>query len=191
MSLRLYVAVFAILAPYLVAGGVMHARPGIVVSREIVDATILPADFSQAGRSTFSICGEATTINNNTIYYEPSLTLAADTSGGQKCDINAVGNATETSADNIVFTNQAFAVLGMTCRNEGDANADISFTLRAAAADVSPSVRCVIADGDRECVANEQTTTNVAASALISLAATSTGDIPDANGFNCHVEVAF
>ena len=136
------------------------------------------------GLGSFNICGEATTINNNTVYYGPDITLSAN---GLTCDINATGNTTEATADAPVYTNQAVDVVGMTCRNEADANADISFTLRTAAGATVPSVTCTIADGERDCVADVQTTTQIAAGATVAIAAASTGDIADANGFVCEV----
>ena len=124
------------------------------------------------GRDQFNICGEATTVNNNTVYYGPDITLSAD---GLTCDINATGNTTEATADAPAYTNQAVQVLGMACRNEGDANADISFTLRTAAGATVPSVTCTIADGERDCVADIQTTTAIAAGATVAVAAASSG----------------
>lgn len=138
------------------------------------------------GIGSFAICGEATTINNNTVYYGADNTLSAD---GLTCDINATGNTTEATADAPVYTNQAVDVLGMTCRNEADANADISFTLRTAEGATTPSVTCTIADGERDCVADIQTTTKIAAGATVAIAAASSGDIADANGFVCDVGV--
>lgn len=146
---------------------------------------------SNPGRDWFNICGEATTINNNTIYYGPNVTLLASSGNGQTCDINATGNATEATADAPIYTNQAVQVLGMTCRNEADANADISFTLRTAAGATVPSVTCTIADGERDCVADVQTTTSIAAGATVAIAAASTSSVADGNGFVCTVSVAY
>lgn len=143
-----------------------------------------------AGRDFFTICGEATTINNNTVYYGPGTTLTANTSG-QNCDINATGNTTEATADEPIFASQAFHVTGMTCRNEADANANISFTLRTAAGATSPSVTCTIADNARNCVADIQTTTQIAAGATVAIAASSTSDVGDNNGFICKVDIAY
>jgi len=143
-----------------------------------------------ATTDVFRICGEATTINNNTVYYGPDTTLVANTDGFT-CDINAAGNTTEATVDELVYTNQAVQVTGMTCRNEGDANADISFTLRTAAGATVPSVTCTIADGERDCVADVQTTTAIAAGATVAIAAASTGDIADGNGFICNVQVTY
>ncbi len=137
--------------------------------------------------SSFTICGEATTVNNNTVYYGPSIVLLANTSGGQTCDINAVGNVTEATADAPIYTNQAVQVVGMTCRTEADANAAISYTLRTAAGATVPSVTCSVADGEGDCVADIQTTTAIAAAATVAVAAASSGDIADANGFVCQV----
>lgn len=140
------------------------------------------------GIDFFQICGEATTINNNTVYYGPNIALVANTSG-LTCDINATGNTTEATADAPVYTNKAVNVLGMTCRNEADANANISFTLRTAAGATVPSVTCTIADGERDCVADVQTTTAIAAGATVAIAGASTGNIADGNGFICNVFV--
>ena len=139
------------------------------------------------GVTTFNICGEGTTVNNNTVFYGPSIVLLANTSGGQTCDINAAGNTTEATADAPILTNQAIGVVGMTCRNEGDAGADLSFTLRTAAGATSPSVTCTISDNDRDCVADIQTTTNIAAAATVAVAVASSGDIGDGNGFVCQI----
>lgn len=128
-----------------------------------VTATAAQINLTSAnpGRDWFNICGEATTVNNNTVYYGPSIVLLASSGNGQTCDINAAGSTTEATADAPIYTNQAVNVLGMTCRNEADANADISYTLRTAAG------------------------------ATVAVAAASTGDIADGNGFNCKVEVSY
>lgn len=165
---------------------------GSIGTTEILDGTIGKADLADAGFGAFSICGEATTVNNNTVYYGPDVTLLG-TSGseGITCDINAAGNTTEATADAPILTNQAFAVSGMTCRNEADADADISFTLRTAAGATVPSVTCTISDGERDCVADVQTTTDIAAGATVAVAAASTSDIADANGFVCSVSYTY
>jgi hypothetical protein len=145
----------------------------------------------QGGRGHFVICGEATTINNNTVYYGPDIDLTADSSTGLDCDIDATGNATEATADAPAYTNKAVHVTGMTCRNEGDANANISFTLRTAAGATVPSVTCTIADGERDCVADIQTTTAIAAGATVAVAGASSSNVGDNNGFVCTVDVSF
>ncbi len=144
------------------------------------------------GRAFFTICGEATTVNNNTVYYGPiTTTLTANIPGGQACDIDGAGNTTEATADAPAFGAKAFHVLGMTCRNEADANANISFTLRSAAAATTPSVTCTIADGERDCVADVQTTTAIASGATVAVAAASSSDVGDNNGFICTVSIAY
>ncbi len=143
------------------------------------------------GVDFFNICGEATTVNNNTVYYGPSIVLLANTMNGQTCDINATGNTTEATADAPIYTNKAVKVQGMTCRNEADANAAVTFTLRTAAGATVPSVTCTIADNERDCVADVQTTTNIAAGAAVAIAASSTANIADNNGFVCNVAVTY
>jgi len=152
------------------------------------------ASFFMSNRlgARFKICGEGTTINNNSVAYGPSLTLTANTDNGLPCDINAAGDTTESNVDESLFTNNNFKVVGMVCRNEADANADISFTLHDDTAALSPSVTCTIADGDRDCVAavsSEPAT--VAAGSKLAVIAASTSNIGDNNGFVCDVQVVF
>lgn len=178
----------------------LNANAGTYASGDVVPVYDLSDDkytkvsamsLIHPGRDSFNICGEATTINNNTVYYGPSTTLTANTFNGQACDINAVGNTTEATADEAVYTSKAVQVVGMTCRNEGDANAAISFTLRTAAGATVPSVTCTIADNARDCVADIQTTTAIAAGATVAIAAASTADVGDNNGFVCKVDVVY
>ena len=143
-----------------------------------------------AGRSNFTICGEAATINNNTVYYGPNISLAQN-STGLTCDKTAAGNTTEATADAPIYTNQAVGVSAMTCRNNADANADVSFTLRSAAAATTPSVTCTISDNERDCVADVQTTVDIAAAATVAIAAASTSDVTGTQGFACQIEVEF
>ena len=142
------------------------------------------------GRGVFVICGDATTVNNNTVFYGPDLSLSANNEGFN-CDINAVGGAVEADEDEPIYTNQEFLVASMTCRNEGDADASISYTLRNDGGNLTPSVTCTIADNERDCVANVQTTTTVHAADAVALAVASTSDVGNNNGFICTVQVRF
>lgn len=142
------------------------------------------------GLDQFTICGDATTVNNNTVYYGPSIVLVAGY--GQTCDITAAGNTTEATADAPIYTNKAVHVTGMTCRNSGDANANVSYTLRTAAGATVPSVTCTIADGERDCVADIQTTTTIAAAATVAIAMASSSDVGDTNGQSmCRISVRY
>jgi hypothetical protein len=185
-------------------GGTINVDGGtLVVDGHTVDENTLAMDDLTAtadqinlvagnpGRGFFQICGDATTVNNNTVYYGPGSTLTANIPGGRSCDITAAGNTTEATADAPVFTNKAFQVLGMTCFNQADQDADITYTLRTAAGATVPSVTCTIADGERDCVADVQTTTAVAAGATVAIAASSTSDIGASKGFNCTVFIAY
>lgn len=142
------------------------------------------------GRGVFVVCGDATTVNNNTVYYGPDISLSANNEGFN-CDINAVGGTVEADEDEPVYTNQEFLVASMTCRNEGDANANITYTLRNDAGDTTPSVTCTIADNERDCVANIQTTSTIHAADAVAIAVSSTSDIGNNNGFICTVQVRF
>jgi hypothetical protein len=172
-----------------VVGGTLDVVSGGTL--KLNSTSIAKEPLLNPGRDWFNICGEATTVNNNTVYYGPSITLLASSGNGQTCDIHAAGNATEATADAPIYTNKAVQVLGMTCRNEADANANITYTLRTAAGATVPSVTCTIADGERDCVADVQTTTAIAAGATVVIAASSSSDVGDNNGFVCTISVAY
>ena len=142
------------------------------------------------GISSFLICGDGTTVSTNTVYYGPSIVLLANTSGGQTCEINAAGNTTEATADAPIYTSKAVQVLGMTCRNEGDAAMDVTYTLRSAEAATTPAIACTIADDDRDCVADVQSTTDIAAGATVAVAVSAGADLGANTGFVCQVFVA-
>jgi hypothetical protein len=166
---------------------------GVAVGQVLTSGGVgaLPAWSAKTSRGAFDICGDATTINNNTIYYGPSIALTANILYGTACDITAAGNATEATADAPTLTNQAFQVTGMICRNQADQDAAISYTLRTAAGATVPSVTCTIADDERDCVADVVTTTDIAAGATVAIAAASAGDIGASKGFNCTVAIAY
>lgn len=141
------------------------------------------------GRGQIVICGDLTTINNNTVYYGPITTVTADAPGGMDCDVTAAGNATEATADAPAFTAKAFHVLGMVCRN-ADTNAAVTYALRTAAGATTPSVTCSVADGELDCVADVQTTTAIASGATVAIAASSTADM-GAVAFVCTIDIAY
>jgi hypothetical protein len=184
----------------------LHLLAGLAIltissaqARDIVDGGDLsPTDRNNwqalqewSGRGYISICGDATTINNNTVYYGPGTTLTANIPWGQNCDITAAGNTTEATADAPALTKKAFRVLGMMCRNQADQDADISYTFRNATKFTTPKVTCTIADGERDCIADQQPLDIVAAGAAIAIAAASTANVGASKGFTCTLTVAY
>lgn len=162
-----------------------------VASANITNGVILPADEAYPGRGQFTVCGDATTVNNNTIYYGPDQTVvsSATVGLGRKCDTTAAGNATEGTADAPAYNAQAFQILSMDCTHP-DAGAALTFTARTAAGATVPSVTCTDADNDTDCIANIQTTTAIASGATFAVAVSSSGDIGTVP-FVCVVDVAF
>jgi hypothetical protein len=140
------------------------------------------------GRATITICGDGTTINNNTVYYGPSMVPAAN--AGRTCDITQAGNATEATADEPAFDSTAFQVLSMDCLTADPGASGVSFTLRSAAAATTPSVTCSVANTKKGCTANITTTTAIASGATIAIAAASAGN-QGATPFVCTLQVAY
>lgn len=162
---------------------------GSVDGTELLDGTINAVDEAFAGRAQIVICGDLTTINNNTIYYGPNRAVTATAIGGFTCDVSSAGNATEATADALAFEAQAFQVRAMVCRTV-DTNATVSFTLRTAEGATVPSVTCSTADNQLDCVADVQTTTAIASGATIAVAAASSADLGTA-AFVCAIDVVF
>lgn len=142
-----------------------------------------------AGQDIIQICGDLTTVNNNTVYYGPNRAVVATTASGMTCDVAATGNVTEATADAPALEAQAFQVSGMTCRTV-DMGATVSFTLRSAAAATTPSVTCSVADNELDCVADIQTTTAVASGATLAVAAASTGNL-GTGAFVCNIAISY
>lgn len=163
---------------------------GAIDGTEILDGTITLPDFAYNSRADFTICGDATTVTNNTVYYGPSGTIAANY--GRACDITAVGNVTEATADDPPFGLEQITVaqvVGMDCLLN-DPGATVSLTLRSAAAATTPSVTCSVADNERGCVADVQTTTAISLADTVAVAAASTSDMGTAQFF-CTIHVVF
>jgi hypothetical protein len=138
------------------------------------------------GRATIWICGDATTVNNNTVYYGPSQTVVAGS--GRTCTITAAGNTTEATADTPAFPND-FQVLSWYCL-QPDAGANLTYTLRANAAAMVPAQTLTIVDNDLHGANNVGTTTAIAANSPIAIAVSSTSDVGTAQ-WACAVNVAF
>lgn len=154
-----------------------------------VDSVVVnKKSLSLPGRATISICGDLTTINNNTVYYGPSAVLL--TQSGQTCDTTATGNTTEATADEPGFVGTAFQILSMDCRAIAP-GATVSFTTRSAAAATTPSMTCSMTTAQTDCNTNAGTTTAIASGATIAIAAASTGDIGATKGFRCNLWVAY
>jgi hypothetical protein len=139
------------------------------------------------GRATIWICGDATTVNNNTVYYGPSRTPVSN--GGRTCDKTAAGSATEATADEPAFDATAFQVLSWYCL-QPDAGADLTYTLRSAAAAMTPAQAITIADNGLDGVNKVGTTTAVASGATLAVAVSSTSDVGTAQ-WACAINVAF
>lgn len=163
---------------------------GSVESAEITDATLLPADDLYPGHATFTVCGDATTVNNNTVYYGPSQVLTSSaTAGSVVCDTTAVGNVTEATADAPAFTAKAFIVLGLSCYHPDSGNT-LTFTARSAEAGLTPALVVTTADNELQGMTSAPSTTAIASGATFAVAVASSGDIGTIP-FRCDVDVAY
>jgi hypothetical protein len=142
---------------------------------------------------SFQICGDATTVNNNTVYYGPSQVLISSATAGMRtCNTTAAGNATEATADEPALTGKAFTVTSMVCTSDNPGVASgATFTLRSAAAAVTPATACTVANGAAgSCVADIQGTVAIASGATVAVAVSSAQDVGTVK-FICEIGVAF
>lgn len=180
----------------LIAGTVYAAAPSRtdITQEGAFDGTIrgqVNTNFTDLYARTpvdIAICGDGTTINNNTIYYGPSLDPVAGS--GRVCDVTQAGNATEGTADAPGLQNTAFYVLGMDCLTDDPGASGVSFTLRNNAAATVPSVTCSVANTELGCTSSVKTTTVIAAGAPISIAAASAGN-QGTTQFSCIVHAFY
>lgn len=170
------------------SGGEIVLPTGSVLTVDTVAVNHKPLAFQ--ARATISICGDATTVNNNTVYYGPSQVLTSSaTAGAVVCDTTAVGNVTEATADAPALPATAFYPLGMVCWQPDSGNT-ITYTLRSAEAAITPAISVSIADNVLAGSASATATTAVASGATLAVAVASTGDIGTLP-FRCDITVAY
>ena len=170
------------------SGGEIVMPTGSVLTVDTVAVNHAPLAFQ--ARATITICGDATTVNNNTVYYGPSQVLTSSaTIGAVVCDTTAAGNATESTADAPAFPATAFYPLGMQCWQPDSGNT-ITYTLRSAEAAITPALSVSIADNILSGTASATATTAVASGATLAVAVASSGDIGTIP-FRCDIHVAY
>ena len=141
-------------------------------------------------------CGQADEAG--TIYLSPAAGVngvdfadGVDYSiSGTACD--GLDGATEATQDLVIFPEVAFKVMGMYCQQAGaealGAGETMVFTLRAAAADLTPSVTCTISEAQRGCRSLTGTTTNITANAAVAMKLVQTGNNSDQDAW-CQVSI--
>lgn len=152
--------------------------------------TVNQATLQAQARGIITICGDATTVNNNTVYYGPSQVLTSSaTIGAVVCDTTAAGNTTEATADAPALPATAFYPLGMICWQPDSGNT-ITYTLRSAEAAITPAISVSIADNVLAGSASATATTAVASGATLAVAVASSGDIGTIP-FRCDIAIAY
>lgn len=141
-------------------------------------------------------CGQAD--ENGTIYLSPTAGVNGVDFGdgvdysisGTACD--ALDGATETTQDLVIFPEVAFKVMGMYCQQAGaealGAGETMVFTLRAGAADLTPTITCTISEAQRGCRSLTGTTTNVAANAAVAMKLVQSSNNTDQDAW-CQVSI--
>lgn len=170
-----------------VFGSTLNFGTGAWTVNSVTVNTLL---LQKQGRGQFTVCGDATTVNNNTVYYGPDQTIVSSaTIGMTKCDTTAAGNTTEATADTPALAGTAIYPLGMVCYAD-DPNATLTFTLRATTAAITPAISVSIADNITSGTASATATSAIAADAPVDVAVASTSDVGTVH-FICRVNYAF
>jgi hypothetical protein len=95
--------------------------------------------------------------------------------GGTGCD--AEDNATEGTADEVLYTNNAFKVLGMVCKVSSSGSNGVVVNLRDDAANMTPNITITIPTTATTGATSAFTTTNVAAGSAVALRVINTEDL--------------
>ena len=170
------------------SGGEIVLPTGAALTVDTVTVNHKPLAFQ--ARATITICGDATTVNNNTVYYGPSQVLTSSaTIGAVVCDTTAAGNVTEATADAPALPATAFYPLGMVCWQPDSGNT-ITYTLRSAAAAITPAISVSIADNVLAGSSSATATAEVASGATLAVAVASSGDIGTVP-FRCDIAIAY
>jgi hypothetical protein len=167
-------------AAALVLGGASTTSVTITADGAQNADLVVPANSIGGGevsgvRFDLIFCGQAD--ENGTIYLSPAAGINGATIGarpelaGATCD--GLDGAVEATQDIVIFPNNAFKVMGMYCMQNGaevlGAAETMIFTMRSAAADLTPTVTCTISAGETGCASLVGSTTNVAAGATVAM----------------------
>jgi len=144
------------------------------------------------------LCGDLG--NNTTVYTSPVSGFATGAfydAGLVATDLDydlagagcaAEDSTTEATADEIMFANNAFRVLGMYCAVSGSGSNGVTINLRSAAANLSPDITVTIPTTETTAATGEFTTTNIAANATFAARAITTEDL-SAQDFWCIAQI--
>ena len=128
------------------------------------------------------LCGQQ--ANNGTIYMSPVtgfpegnvyVTGGTYGIGGAGCD--GEDNATEGTADEVLYANNAAKVLGRACKVSSSGANGVVLNLRSATASLTPDVTITIATGNTTGAATTTSTTDIAAGATFALRVINTEDL--------------
>lgn len=122
------------------------------------------------------------------IFYDGTLT-ASDLSyslAGTGCD--AMDSTTEATADFPLYANQAFHILGMSCKVGSAGSNGVTLNLRAATANLTPNITVTIPTSSTTGAVARRTSTRIAAGATFDLRAISTEDLSASNSW-CDIRV--
>lgn len=128
------------------------------------------------------LCGDL--ANSGTLYYSPVSGFPEGDfyAGGASYAIAGAGcaaedNATEGTADEVLYLNNAVKIIGMSCKVTSSGSNGVTLTLRSATADLTPTVAMTIATGATTGTVNTITTTDIAQGATFGLKAVTTEDL--------------
>lgn len=128
------------------------------------------------------LCGDLP--NNTTLYYSPATGFAAGlfyafggsyALAGAGCA--AEDNATESTADEVLYTNNAVKILGMSCTVTGSGSNGVVINLRTAEGNLTPDVTITIPTSTTTGATVVGTTTDIAAGATFGMRVISTEDL--------------
>jgi hypothetical protein len=169
MISRLHTGFLVIMSFLLMAGNVVPVPP------ERRENSVGP-DEANLQQDSIIMCGQlvdAVAVNNTQTFISVSILSylglwSNETIGSATC--NVLDSEVEATADRpIASTLPAFKVNGFYCIISKDPTNDVTFTLRSAEANTTPTISCTVTGNAKSCSTTTGSTTDIAAGATLAM----------------------
>jgi hypothetical protein len=173
MTERIKVFALSLVAALLMAGDVARIPP------EREENSVGPNE-AYLAQDSIILCGDLVDADSVQTFFGPAvfpyLGLFSNYEIGS-AGCNALDSETEATADNFIISMPAFKVSGFYCIMSTDPNNDVTFTLRSAEANTTPTISCTVTGSVKYCSTTTGSTTDIAAGATIAIQADYSEDL--------------
>ena len=174
------VAVSALLAVVLLTGAGSKKTDG-----DLPPSSVNQDEIGPFFMHTILLCGQL--ADSGTLYVTPATGFGAGNGhnygaanddfkiGGAGCD--AMDNATEATADAVMYANTAFKVVGLFCQVSSSGSNGVTLNLRSATANLTPDITLTIPTAETTAAVSKATSVDIAAGATFALKTVTTENL--------------